>query len=764
MSRPRRPRRPAADESLERRLRPPDDVLETEIRGVLRQAGRHGISTDELVAGLVETAHGEQEVREALAALERTGFAVEWSRRLYEPAATDWRVARIERFVGGSAVATAERAAFLVRRPPLKGAKRGDRVLLKPLKANQRRRRPQLPEAAVVRVLERLPDEVVGRVVAADGSGTRLEPYDTKLDLDVDLAGSAEVEEGNWVVAELGARAAGGRRREVRREQRRGRILEVLGPSSEPGVDVAVVLRHYRIPDAFPDAVLAEAAALPADPDAEDWRGRLDLQQESVITIDGEDARDFDDGISVDADEDGWRLGVHIADVSHYVRAGSELDREAYRRGTSVYFPDRAVPMLPESLSNGLCSLRPGVPRLSVSVLLEIDREGEVRRRRIRPSVMRSRRRLTYAEARAILAGEAVGEEGWLIELLDRARDLMDVLRRRRMERGSLDFDLPEGDVVLDTDGVMVGIRPEERHVGHRIIEELMIAANEAVAAEIDDRDAPGLFRVHDAPSAERIAELSETLEALDLEPLPPRRELRPEHFQQALRAVAGRREERLVSTVVLRSLERARYVPELRGHFALASERYSHFTSPIRRYPDLFVHRHLKAALGVECDESRASRAIDLHLPILLPAMAEHLSHAERRAERAERDVLQWKKVRFLASRVGESFAGTITGVQPFGLFVQLDDLFVDGLVPLEEMPAEVEYVERQHELRSIDGGRAWGLGQAVEVELVGVNERVRGLDLTLVARSRRGSEPGRGCRGPRGRGAGRRRRERSR
>jgi len=753
------------DRVEEQRLQPSVEVVASEIRGVLRQAGRQGIGVEELTEGLVRTGSGEREVRRAVAALERTGEAVEWGRKLYAPIFTDWRVGRVERFVGGSAVVAAERSSFLVRRPHLKGAKRGDRVLLKRLKAQRRQRSPGLPEAAVVRVLAQQPGEVVGRVVFTTPRRALLEPFDPKLAVDIALPGGSRLEADTWVVAELAEEPAqeprpGARRR---RSEKRAQVREVLGPSSQPGVDVAVVLRHYHIPEEFPAAVVEEAAQLPGDPEPHEWRGRLDLREEDIITIDGESARDFDDAISVRESAEGWQLGVHIADVSHYVRAGSELDREAYRRGTSVYFPDRAVPMLPERLSNGLCSLRPAVPRLTLSVLLRIDRDGSVRRREIRASVIRSRRRLTYAEARAIVEGEravAGEDEDWLPTLLRGARDLMETLRRRRMERGSLDFDLPEGDVVLDTDGVTVGIRPEARHVGHRIIEELMIAANEAVATEIAERGSPGLYRVHDAPSTDRLAELSETLAAFGLEPLPQRSDLRPEHFQKVLRAVEGRPEERLVSTVVLRSLERARYVPELREHFALASECYCHFTSPIRRYPDLFVHRHLKASLGEDRDRGRGARALVPHLDILLPAMAEHLSHVERRAERAERDVLQWKKVRFLEDRVGETFRGTITGVQPFGLFVQLEDLFVDGLVPREQMPTEVEYDERQHELRAVAGGRAWRLGQPVEVKLLGVNERVRGLDFALAGRSRGATEPGSPLRGPREAGRGRRRR----
>ena len=487
---------------------------------------------------------------------------------------------------------------------------------------------------------------------------------------------------------------------------------------------------------AFPEEVLRAAAALPEDPEPGDWAGREDLRSTLLVTIDGATARDFDDAVSLErvrgkGGADLFRLGVHIADVAHYVAEGSPLDLEAYRRGTSVYYPDRAVPMLPERLSNGLCSLRPEVPRLTLSVFLEVDGEGQVRTRRFARTVIRSARRMTYDEVRRLLEEPREGDEaayGPVLPMLREMAELMGVLLDARMRRGSIDFDLPEGDVILDTDGTTVGIKPGERHVAHRIIEELMIAANEAVAFELASHEVPALYRVHDAPGRSDLEELKETLQAVGVRLKGELENLHPSALQEVLSRVAGTPEEPFVSALVLRTMQRAVYQPECRGHYALASRYYTHFTSPIRRYPDLVVHRALKAlAAGRERGGEEERRLAEL-----MPGIGEHTSFTERRAEHSERELLQWKKVRFLAQRVGETFHGRITGVQPFGLFVQLDGLYVDGLVPIRLLEDDYYVFEpATHRLVGSDTGRVFQLADPLEVRLVGASMRHRGLDL---------------------------------
>jgi ribonuclease R len=551
-----------------------------------------------------------------------------------------------------------------------------------------------------------------------------LVPFDPRLALELPVAGAGEVPEGHFAVVAVEQRRGGG--------EPRGRLVEVLGDPATPGVDVQVVLRHYGIPDTFPDEALAEAGRLPADPRPADWQGRLDLRGKVVVTIDGESARDFDDAVSIERQADGtYRLGVHIADVARYVTVGSALDREAHRRGTSVYYPERVVPMLPEALSNGLCSLRPGVPRLTLSAFLDVARDGSVVRRRFAETVIASARRLTYNEVRRLLeeprAADAA-EYGPVVPALLDMRELTAALHQARARRGSLDFDLPEGNVELATDGTMVGVLPYERNVAHRLIEEFMIAANEAVAWELASQAVPALYRVHDPPSRERLEELDELLRPLGLELAGDLGELPPAALQQVLQRIQGRPDEPFLSALVLRTMQRAVYSPECRGHYALASQYYTHFTSPIRRYPDLVVHRGLKALLRGSAGETASDGGLDL------AAIADHASTTERRAEQSERDLLQWKKVRFLAGRAGERFRGRVTGVQPFGLFVQLDDFRVDGLVAIRTMTDDYYLYEPEaHRLVGERRGRVFQLADAVEVELLGADLRHRGLDLRL-------------------------------
>jgi ribonuclease R len=604
------------------------------------------------------------------------------------------------------------------------------------------------PRQTLVGTLEAAPAGVRGR------SRRRwLAPFDARVAIDLPVDGGAAVPDGYYVVVAVEKRRGG---------EALGRLVEVLGDPETPGVDVEVLLRHYDIPERFPEEALAAAAALPSDPGPADWEGREDLRSRVVVTIDGAGARDFDDAVSIERRPNGtYRLGVHIADVAHYVAAGSALDREAYRRGTSVYYPERVVPMLPEALSNGLCSLRPEVPRLTLSAFLDVDSEGQVVARRFAETVIRSARRLTYDEVRRVLEEPRAGdgeEYGTVLPSLLDMRELTGVLHAARARRGSLDFDLPEGNVELATDGTMVGILPYDRNVAHRLIEELMIAANEAVAFELVRHGVPSLFRVHDAPGPLRLEELAELLRPLGIELEGDLDDLPPAALQEILKKVEGRPDEAFLSALVLRTLQRAVYDPECRGHYALASRYYTHFTSPIRRYPDLVVHRCLKALLhgeagaaatgdaaaargaaAVGADQGAAGEAgrrggSECPPAERLPEIAEHASVTERRAEQSERDLLQWKKVRFLAGRAGERFHGRITGVQPFGLFVQLEDFRVDGLVPIRTLADDFyRYEGEAHRLVGEGHGRVFQLADAVEVDLTGVDLRRRGLDLRI-------------------------------
>jgi ribonuclease R len=704
-----------------------DGLLRQEIAARLEEAGKGGLEKGQLRRKVDAS---PEELERALDRMQAEGRAVEIEGRWFAPQHTGWSVGIVDLLEEGDALIRPgfrQDPTFFIRRRNLKRAQGGDRVLVRRLGRKAQAWSDLPPEGIVVKILGRRDQTVVG-TLDRDPEGRRwLVPFDPKVSLELFVEDAEDIPENHYVVADVERSASG---RGVR-----GRVLEVLGDPEVPGVDVLVVLRHHEIPDHFPDEVLEAAQRFPADPRPEDWKGREDLRDQVIITIDGETARDFDDAVSIDRLPDGvFRLGVHIADVAHYVREGDVLDLEAYRRGTSVYYPERAVPMLPEGLSNGLCSLRPHVPRLTMSVFLDIDRDGRILARRFAQTVIQSARRMTYNEVRRILeepAQEDAAGYGPVLPVLREMHHLMQILNHARAVRGSIDFDLPEGDVVLDTDGTMVGVLPEERNIAHRIIEEFMIAANEAVAYELVSNDVPALFRVHAQPTPERLDELRELLERFGLELHGDMENLHPSALQQVLREVQGKPEEHFVSSVVLRTMQRALYDPECLGHYALASQYYCHFTSPIRRYPDLVVHRQLKAYLRGKAAEVTARTRLAERLPV----MGDHTSMTERRAEQSERDLLQWKKVRFLADRVGETFHGRITGVQPFGLFVQLEKYYVDGLVPIRSMADDYYVYEPEaHRLVGANQRRIFRLADPVEVVLQGVSLRHRGLDFALV------------------------------
>ncbi len=665
-------------------------------------------------------------VEDALDSLQREGQAYEVEGLWYGEDAGDWSVGVVEILDTGDALIRppgwGKRPEILVRRRNLAEAFSGDTVLVR--KLGRLAGDLRLPEATVVRILNERFQMLVGTIETDNQGRGWLVPYDPKLPAELPAVGGKDVPEGSFVVARI-----------ERGKVPQARVTEILGDPEEPGVDVKIVLRHYGIPDEFPPEVVEAATRLPEDPGPKDWKGREDLRDRVVITIDGESARDFDDAISIERLPDGlFRLGVHIADVAHYVVEGDVLDQEAYRRATSVYYPDRAIPMLPERLSNGLCSLRPHVPRLTTSVFLDIGRDGKVQDRRFAETVIRSARRMTYNEVRRILEDpqeKDVAEYGPILTCLREMHVLMTILLHSRLKRGSIDFDLPEGNVELGTDGTVVGVIPAERNVAHRLIEEFMIAANEAVAYELDTRAVPALYRAHDAPNPEKLQELREVLKPFGVPLKGELSTLHPAALQHVLNNVKDTPAEAFISSLVLRTMSRAVYDPICRGHYALASHHYCHFTSPIRRYPDLVVHRGLKALIHGEAEK----RAADTGLEARLPAMADHSSAMERRAEQSERDLLQWKKVRFLADRVGETFKGRITGVQPFGVFVQLDTYLVDGLVPVRTMGDDFYVYEADaHRLVGERNRRVFQLADEVEVELTGVNPRRRGLDFKLV------------------------------
>ncbi len=583
----------------------------------------------------------------------------------------------------------------------------------------------------------------------------------------------------------------------------RGRVVEVLGYEDDFGVDVEIIIRKFHLPHRFPAEVLEEAQNIADTISHDELRRRRDYRGLPIVTIDGETARDFDDAVFVRRLANGsYELQVHIADVAHYVTEGSALDREARLRGTSVYFPDRAVPMLPVELSTDICSLRPDVERLVMSCVMEIDHQGEITGYELHPGVIRSAERMTYTNVNLVLEGDQPLRERYarLVEIFELMRELALVLNRKRVRRGSIDFDLPEPVIEFDEEGMMRGVTRSERNIAHRLIEEFMLSANECVASYLEHNGVSSLYRIHEKPDPKKVFEF-ETIAvgfgySLGVGALPVRRmEMRaerrarygtgrpahvielpeevhitPRMYQKLTEKIAGKPEERILSYLMLRSLKQARYSEENVGHFALAAPTYTHFTSPIRRYPDLIVHRILKEVLTVEdgrgvpvhsetpspwskrsgkweveSGKSKARRTQEKGVqpsttqgPISEEALhdiAEESSQAERRADDAERELMEWKKIRFMRDRVGDEFDALIVSVTKFGFFVELMDMFIEGLVPIATLTGD-RYTYREN-TRQIIGERSkkkYSLGDRVKVVLDRIDRMQRKLQFAVL------------------------------
>ncbi len=521
-----------------------------------------------------------------------------------------------------------------------------------------------------------------------------------------------------------------------------GRVVEILGRPDDFGVDVEVMIRKHHLPHHFPPETVAEARTFSHQIPPEEYARRRDFRSLEIVTIDGETARDFDDAVWVERLPNGnYALQVHIADVSYYVTPGSAIDTEALLRGTSVYFPDRAVPMLPLELSTDICSLRPHEDRLVLSALLEIDHHGETAAQDFCRGVICSAARMTYTNVFRVLEGDAAMREHYasLAGRFELMRELALLLNRRRVKRGSIDFDMPESHIELDTAGQMTGVSRADRNIAHRLIEEFMLAANEAVAGHLEAALIPSLYRIHETPDAKRVMEFEEIAAhfgySLGIGAIPVKkfavadkrrdgRKVRKDivmaredfaissrNYQKLIAKIAGKPEERILSYLMLRSLKQARYSNRNEGHFALAAQAYTHFTSPIRRYPDLVVHRILAHFLETK------EPLLEDHL---LRQLGEDTSFTERRAADAERELIEWKKVKFMQDRVGDEFAALIISTTKFGFFVELQDLFVEGLVPIETLPGDrYRYHENGRKIIGERNRKAYAIGDSVHVRL---------------------------------------------
>ena len=606
----------------------------------------------------------------------------------------------------------------------LKEALHGDRVVVR----IERYRDDGRAEGRIVEVLERAVATVVGRFVR-DGSGLGyVEPFDKRLTRDILIASgdTRDAEPGQMVTVEV-------TRWPTPTRGPAGRILEVLGDINDPGVDTEIILRKHEIPDDHAADAVAEAERMGTVVREKDMAGRTDFRDRQVVTIDGEHARDFDDAISIERLPNGhfW-LGVHIADVAHYVEEGSALDVDAYERGTSVYFPERAVHMFPEALATGLCSLRPHVDRLVQSCLMEVNRHGDVVRYEMHDGIIRSDARMTYTAVNAILTERdpaTIDTYRPFVPMFELMRELFEILNDRRHRRGSVDFDLPEAEGVLNESGFIADIVASQRNVAHRLIEEFMLLANETVATHLESHGMPALYRIHEAPDPLKVLQFDEFISGFGYSLGAGERAVEPNHFQTLVERIRGTPEERPIAFLMLRTMQKARYDALNVGHFGLAATSYTHFTSPIRRYPDLVVHRLLR-----EQRHTRLTAARKAELEEDLPEVGRHTSERERRAQEAEREILQWKKVRFMADKVGDVFDGYITGVAPFGMFVELIEHYVEGLVHVSTMADDYyRYREQQHALFGENRRKLYRLGDRVQVQIVRVDMERRQIDLAL-------------------------------
>lgn len=607
----------------------------------------------------------------------------------------------------------------------------GDRVLVRIVGQDRRGRR----EGVIVEVAERVNQRLVGRVLVEHGV-VFVVPENRKINQDIlippeEIKGRRKPQDGQVVMAEIVAQPS-------KYTQPMGRIVEVLGNYADPGMEIEIALRKYDLPFAFDKEAEAQAKKLPLKVRKADQAGRSDLRDLPFVTIDGETAKDFDDAVWATKDGRGWRLLVAIADVSHYVPAATPLDAAAGERGNSVYFPRRVIPMLPEKLSNGLCSLNPHVERLAMVCDMTISAAGAIKAYRFYPALIVSRARLTYDQVWGWLSGESAphdDEEQALQEPLNALYKVYQVLLKARKKRGAIDFESTETQMIFNDVGKIEKIVPTVRNEAHRLIEEAMLAANVCAADFLEAQQQPGLFRVHEGPTPEKLDSLRAFLKefglALDGGEAPRARD-----YAALIEKIKGRPDAQLLQTVLLRSLRQAIYSPDNLGHFGLAYERYTHFTSPIRRYADLIVHRAIKARLS-----GKTHAAGDLE------NLGLHLSLTERRADEATREVDNWLKCYYMKERIGEDFAGTISAVLPFGIFVALDEVYVEGLVHVSELGEDYfQHDPIKHLMLGERSGVRYRLGDRLRVRLVKADLESKRIDFVLADSTSKTKRRGKG------------------
>lgn len=603
------------------------------------------------------------------------------------------------------------------------GAFDGDRVEFVLGRESQGRSR----EGKIVKIISRGLTKIVGTYQKRDGQNYGFVLPDNRrfpCDIFIPAEKSMGAVSGHKVVAELMSYGEPGRNPE-------GKVTEIIGHINDPGTDIMSIVRGYDLPVEFSEKILNQAERVAKDVSEADMAGRKDIRSWQMVTIDGEDAKDLDDAVSLTKEGECYVLGVHIADVTNYVQENSAIDREARKRGTSVYLADRVIPMLPHRLSNGICSLNAGEDRLALSCIMTVNEKGIVTDHEIAETVIHVDERMTYTSVKKILEDEDAKERekyGRLVPMFERMRELSQILRGRRRRRGSIDFDFPETKLILDKEGKPLEIRPYDRNTATKIIEDFMLLANETVAEDYYWQELPFVYRTHEVPDEEKIRALATFINNFGYSMHVGVNEIRPKEIQKLLAKVENTPEEALICRLALRSMKQARYMPENIGHFGLAANYYTHFTSPIRRYPDLQIHRIIKDNLRGRMDEDRIG-----HYHSILQEVTKHSSEMERRAEEAERETVKLKKVEYMEQYVGEEFEGVISGMTKWGMYVELDNT-IEGMVHVSNMTDDhYDYYEDRYELAGAHTNKVYKLGQKIRIRVIGADRMLRTIDFEI-------------------------------
>ncbi len=602
-----------------------------------------------------------------------------------------------------------------------KGALHNDivQVSINPEKTGKRQ------EGRIVGILERGTEVVVGTFTKNKNYGFVISDNQKfAKDIFIPKEHCKNAVTGHKVVVKITDFGAGGKNPE-------GEIIEILGHVNDPGVDILSIVRAYGLPEEFPDGVMNQVESVPDEVPEEDKVGREDIRDMMMVTIDGEDAKDLDDAVSLTKEGDIYHLGVHIADVSHYVTEGSPLDKEAIKRGTSVYLVDRVIPMLPHALSNGICSLNAGVDRLALSCFMDIDKNGTVVDHRISETLVRIDKRMSYTQVRKVIEDhdeDEIKEHGDLVPMFEMMAELAEILREKRRKRGSIDFDFPESKILLDPKGKPYDIKPYERSKANRLIEDFMLVANETIAEDFFWRESPFVYRTHEEPDPEKIEKLGIFINNFGYSIKIGQDEIHPKELQKLIKKIEGTDEEMMISRLTLRSMKQARYTTGCEGHFGLATKYYCHFTSPIRRYPDLQIHRIIKESLKNSLPAKRTA-----HYEKILPEIALSSSQLERRADEAEREVEKMKKAEYMAQFVGQIMEGHISGISTWGMYVELPNT-CEGMIRVTSLKDDYYFYDEEHYMMVGEHTKkCFKLGEKARIRVVGVDKLTRTIDFEL-------------------------------